>query len=539
MPLLLRKIVQTHSLALLALFLQLPCYIAAQEIKPGLIMTAPAAQVRTRAAGYVRAPQSVGAISGTEAIAEIPFRPENLEEYARLKDEADLERDLSSPTGRFQIEPGQPQIQASPSQPIPDIGIEGLNEDESPVGVTLVFPPDTHGAIGPAQFVQVVNSRLAVYDNQTRERLTSVPLNTFFDYFAGPPPTPFIRGLDDPRVVYDRTFDRWVITADTVSAEASDVQFFFIAVSQTGDATGDFFFYRINVTVFPSEFFDFPQLGMDQNAVLITANIFGPRSGSDVLVIPKADLYAGLPLRIPRFLGLLFNTAPPIVLDNNPKTFLVATRFGTSEVFLSALTNTGDPDAVALGPTALVDVGLYNLAPRARQPGTSATLDTLDARFQNAGTQIGNSLFNVHTINFLGFATPRWYEIDTETSSVIQSGILFGATTSDDFNPSIRVNDNKDVFVTWSSTNQGSRTGDPGYQAQVRASGRLDSDPPGTISPGSVVFQSPTFQTLGRWGDYSAISVDPSNTACAWGINEKNQEVSNKWGSFIFRTCFQ
>jgi hypothetical protein len=87
MPLLLRKIVQTHSLALLALFLQLPCYIAAQEIKPGLIMTAPAAQVRTRAAGYVRAPQSVGAISGTEAIAEIPFRPENPEEYARLKDE--------------------------------------------------------------------------------------------------------------------------------------------------------------------------------------------------------------------------------------------------------------------------------------------------------------------------------------------------------------------------------------------------------------------------------------------------------------------
>src|SRR5262249_6610379 len=235
--------------------------------------------------------------------AEVPFRPEDPEEYARLKDEADRERDLRGPVGRFQIEP-------SPFQPVPDIGIEGSNQEESPVGVSLLSPPDTHGAVGPTQFVQLVNSRLAVYDKETGERLSSISLNTFFDYFPGPPPTPFSRGLFDSRVVYDRAQDRWVITSESFQISATE-QPYFIAVSKTGDATGEFFFYRINVTVLPGELFDFPQLGMDQNAIIVTANIFGPRSGSDVLVISKADLYQGLALRIPRFLGLLFNTVPP------------------------------------------------------------------------------------------------------------------------------------------------------------------------------------------------------------------------------------
>ncbi|HJY85488.1 MAG TPA: hypothetical protein VKE24_01510, partial [Candidatus Acidoferrales bacterium] len=131
-----------------------------------------------------------------------------------------------------------------------------------------------------------------------------------------------------------------------------------------------------------------------------------------------------------------------------------------------------------------------------------------------------------------------WYEIDIEAQSVIQSGIFFGASTSDDFNPSIGVNDNKDVFVTWSSTKSLDREGVPGYQAQVRASGRLSIDPPNEIPSGSAVFQSPTFHTLGRWGDYSAVTVDPSNPACAWGVNEKGETRSDRWGSFIFRACF-
>nr|MDQ3623932.1 hypothetical protein [Verrucomicrobiota bacterium] len=210
---------------------------------------------------------------------------------------------------------------------------------------------------------------------------------------------------------------------------------------------------------------------------------------------------------------------------------------------LQALRNTGSPDEVSLSPATLVNVGLYTVPRAARQPDTTITLGTLDARFPNASTQIGDSLFNVHTINVDTFPTPRWYEIDTAGDGVLQSGIFFGTPLSDDFNASIVANDEKDVFVTWTSTKQPIREG-PSYFPQIRTSGRLNTDPPNEISSGSVVFESPTFYTSPQWGNYSAITVDPSNPKCAWGVNQTvippvPPSAVRTWGTGIFRTCFQ
>ena len=68
------------------------------------------------------------------------------------------------------------------------------------------------------------------------------------------------------------------------------VQRFFIAVSTTADPTGSFFIYNLNVTFFVNDFFDFPQLGMDQDAILFTANIFNGNSfhGADFFAVAKA-----------------------------------------------------------------------------------------------------------------------------------------------------------------------------------------------------------------------------------------------------------
>lgn len=524
----LRTSIRSRALALLCLMvlILLAAPVAAQEIKPAQIMTVPPAEVRT-----VRTlPDFESSIGTTGEPVEVPFRPGmDPAEYTRLKQEAERHSSQQSlrPGGATRLGP-------SLSEPIPDVSFEGLNQLESGGGGITLIPPDTHGAVGKTQFAEVVNSRFAVFNKETGERLRSVSLN---DFFGAPPPPPFSNFLFDPRVVYDLIWNRWVVTAEAFQ-ESPTVQYFYIGVSKTEDATGEFFIYRINVTVVPGEFFDYPQLGLDQDAVIITANIFGTRFGTDVLPIAKARLYNGLSLRIPRFLGLRINTVPPIVLDDNPRTFLIATQPGTPNVFLYALTNSSRPDAAAISGPTPVDVGLYTIPRRARQPDTTATLDTLDARFQNSSRQIGNSLFNVHTINYLDFPTPRWYEIDTAANSVIQRGVFFATASSDDFNPSITVNDDKDVFVTWSSTSaRTSREDDSGYYPQVRASGRLQTDPPNEIPAGSVIFQSPTFYLSGRWGDYSAITVDPTNSKCGWGVNEK-VNTPTVWGSRIFRSCF-
>jgi len=515
----LRPIVRSSALALLCLLglLLLPMRAAAQvggyKIEPSYILSVPPAEVRTTP----NFEPSTLSTRFPDLPVEVPFRPTiNAQEYARLKAAAD--RQLPLPTGMW------PSLYGPP---IPDVDFDGLNQSES----GNLIPPDTHGAIGKEQFIEVVNSRLAVFD-RTGNRLKDVSLATFFRYTA--------RTLFDPRVVYDRTHDRWVVTA-AAFPESSTVQFHFIGVSTTGDATGDFFVYPINVAFIPDDLWDYPQLGMDKDALIITANIFHRGvffRWADMLAVPKDNLYNGLGFSVPVFQGLDGSLNPPIVLDDNPKTFLINNMPGTAFVGLYVLENSGDPDNVTLFVLSPVEVGLYSIPPSARQPETGIRIDTVDTRFVNASIQNGGSLFNVHTIGVEGLPKPRWYEIDISTSEgmVVQSGIFFGTVTSDDWNASIALNDDNDVFVTWSSS--ASPNGEePGYFPQIRASGRLSTDPPGVIEPGSVIFQSPTFSTHFRWGDYSAITIDPLNPQCAFGVNEKVNS-SSQWGSHLFGICF-
>ena len=85
--------------------------------------------------------------------------------------------------------------------------------------------------------------------------------------------------------------------------------------------------------------------------------------------------------------------------------------------------------------------------------------------------------------------------------------------------------DSNDVFVTWSSSNLGARVGNP-------------PSPSGVISPGVVVFESTVPYILIRWGDYSAVTLDPNNASCAWGVNEK-VNAATTWGSRFFSGCLQ
>jgi hypothetical protein len=203
------------------------------------------------------------------------------------------------------------------------------------------------------------------------------------------------------------------------------------------------------------------------------------------------------------------------------------------------LTGAGDPATTSLSDPYTILVPTYRLPRSAQQFGTFATLDTLDTRFVNASTQIGTSLYNVHTIALGSFATPRWYELDVAAHRVAQRGEFFGGETSDDWNASMVVNDTRDVFVTWtSSVAFGSRGGTPPYFAQVRTSGRLSTDPAGVIPSGLPVFQSTTPYFNFRWGDYSAITLDPNNASCAWGVNEKIDSAFI-WGSRFFSVCLQ
>lgn len=391
-------------------------------------------------------------------------------------------------------------------------------------------PPDTHGAVGSTHFVQVTNSHIDMWTRQNTATLPlakSVTLATFFSYTT--------ETLFDPRVIYDSTWNRWIVTADAF-AESATVQRFFIAVSTSADPTSTFFIYNLNVNFFGNNnFWDFPQLGIDQDAVLFTANIFnGPTSlGADFFAIAKARLYNGLGFSVPVFTGLVSTLAPPIVRDQNASTFLIAAPpTGTSFSKYTA-TNTSRAGIGLTGPVSIT-VPSYSVPPAAHQPGTTKLLDTSDSRFVNASTQSGNDLWQTHTIALGSFPAPKFYRLNTSTNAVTQSGFYFASGTSDDFNASIAANDAGDCFVTWTSTDASA-----GKNAQVRLSGKTSAGAGIAAGPLAVTsgnFYHPSSDNPERWGDYSAVTTDPLNAANAWLVNEKSMGLL--WGSRIVQFGF-
>jgi hypothetical protein len=396
-----------------------------------------------------------------------------------------------------------------------------------------LFPPDTHGAIGVNHFVEVTNSHFDVFSKASPPALVkSVTLATFFNYTA--------ETLFDPRVVYDQTWQRWIVTADAFP-ESTTVQRLFIGISKTSDPTGPFFIYNIDVDFFNNnDFYDFPQLGIDQDAVLFTANIFpaaGGFRGADFFSIAKARLYNGLGFSVPIFTGLAATLAPPVVLDQNASTFLIAAPPSGTTLTKYTATNTSHPSSTRLVQST-VTVPSYGVPPDAHQSGTSQVLDTSDSRFVNASTQNGTDLWQTHTIALGPYPAPKFYRLNTSTNAVRQSGFYFASHTSDDFNASITANAAGNCFVTWTSTDASI-----GVNAQVRLSGKLSAD--AQITAGTAGFTSPTFLTgnfdprfgTQRWGDYSAVTLDPSNVANAWLVNEKINNNSI-WGSRIITIGF-
>jgi hypothetical protein len=469
------------------------------------------------------------ALSDMDWSDKLPFRPTvSAAEYERAKALVETVSSVEAPSLAPQ------ESTASVLAPVlKKINFEGVNQTRA---CGTCRPPDTHGAAGGSQFVEVTNFHVDVYQKTSpNRRVNSVSLKTFFGYTT--------EGLFDPRVVFDGDANRWIISAIGFP-EASGTQKYFIAVSKTASAKGSFFIYSLDVDTpelgaQPGDQFDFPQLGMDRNSIIITANIFGAGNfykGARLLSIAKSLLYNGSPLDFPIFSGLDGPLAPPIVLDGNSRTFLVAAPVGGNNITLYTLRRSNRP-ATATLTRSLISVPAFEVPPNARQPGTTGLIDTADARFVTASTQVGNSLFQVHTINVGGRPMPKFYEFNTASRRVIQSGTFAASATSHDWNASIAANRNKDVFVTWTSTDVPALV-----NVQVRYSGRRAADPPGAIDSGLALttsgsFYNPTGTRVERWGDYSAVTIDPRNSNLAWIVNEKIRD-KNHWGSRIGRIGF-
>lgn len=461
--------------------------------------------------GQMTAPAKSVAVESPRQQSVKPFLPTmDFGEYMNLKAAANASAATATLSNRGAA-PG------SDSAVVLNFDFNGTDRFGSADQGFIYTPPDINSAAGQGQIVEVTNDHYTCFDT-TGTILQDTPMSVFFSYTG--------QLLTDPRVVYDHVWNRWIVT-EVAFAQSPTVQFFFLAASTSSDCTGSFNVYSINMPLAAGDFYDYPAVGFDQDAIITTFNVFnGPFKYAEVDMAPKARVYNGLGFGMPFINGLPGTLTPNIVRDNNDSTILINNQVGTTNVRLFRLANTSRSGPSITGPFTVNTGSLCNVPASAQQPGTTARLDTLDSRFQAPGTQLGASLYNTQTCG-PGLPTPRILQVDINANTLTRVDFVFASgATSWDFNPSVNVSDSGHAVVNWSST-------DPtnGINATALFSGKLAG---GNFGPLGQCTASGTFSAAFRWGDTSGAAVDPTDPLGRTFVlsNEWIEDASN-WGTHI------
>ncbi|HZQ70072.1 MAG TPA: choice-of-anchor D domain-containing protein [Terriglobales bacterium] len=453
-----------------------------------------------------------------------------------------LARREAEPMRRIPLPPGLSQLAEDPVRqtsiapltPLVSTSFEGLGAGQYGFTVTGA-PPDTNGTVGATQYVQWVNTSFAIF-NKTTGALISGPTagNTLWSGFGGGCQT---NNDGDPVVLYDKLAQRWVFSQFSVSTTP---YLQCIAVSTTSDATGTYNRYSFQYTNFD----DYPKMGVWSDAYYETFNMFNGNTfvGSDACAYDRTKMLAGQAATQVCFQqnssvgGLLPSdldglTAPPAGSPN----YMI--YFGTNALnlykFHVDFVNTAN--STFTGPTVIPVAAFSPLCGGGTcvpQPSTTQTLDSLADRlmYRLAYRNFGNheSLVVNHSVSVTGSGGVRWYEIQNPggTPIVAQQG-TFAPDSTYRWMGSIAMDQTGDIAVGYSKSSSSVRP-------SIAFAGRIPTDPVGTLETETSVVTGAGSQTgsLSRWGDYSAMQVDPVDDCTFWFTTEYMKTT----GSFNWNT---
>jgi len=423
-------------------------------------------------------------------------------------------------------------------------------------------PPDTNGAVGATQYVQWVNESFAVFDKSTGSLIKGpVAGNQLFQALGSSHPCA-VNNDGDPIAQYDKQADRWVLTQFSITGGPPFYEC--VAVSTTSDATGSYHVYAFQ----QPNFNDYPKLGVWPDAYYVTFNIFtNTFQGARACALDRAAMLSGaaatqvcfqlsssfaslLPADLDGASGATGSTlAPPAGTPN----FLVDFGSNALRLWKFHVDFATPSNSTLTGPTTIA-VAAFTAACRGGgacipQPNTSQKLDSLADRlmyrlaYRNFGTH--DTLVVNHSVT-VGSAKKstvgiRWYELRSSTPgsgafSVFQQG-TYSPSSTFRWMGSIAMDKVGDIAVGYSASSSS-------VFPSIRYTGRVPSDAAGTLEAENVLQAGGGSQlpNLNRWGDYSSMSVDPSDDCTLFYTTEYLKASgtfnwSTRIGSFKFPGC--
>ena len=472
---------------------------------------------------------------------------------------------------------------SAPAAAQPEFTIANPNFDGIPS--TNRIPPDTVGDVGPNHYVQLVNTSFQIFD-KTGASLAGPSLINSLWTAAGLTNACAMRNDGDPVVLYDHLADRWVLSQFAVpTGTGNPPTFECVAVSQTPNpAAGTWNLYQFQF----GNAFDYPKLGLWPDAYYMSSQRGFPGNATtprlDVFALDRATMLAGgaatvqqFTINGPSLILLPSDLDGPAPTAGTPAFFarhvdgdqwggidrVDLFSFSVNWTTPAMSTFTALPsiattrfDSNLCGTGALID-------PCVPQPGTTQLLSTIphwamySLQYRTFGTR-EVMVFN-HTIDAdgTGHAGIRWYELRRSPAgawTIFQQGThspdLGTPGLADDLHRwmgSIAMDGRGHIALGYSSS---SGTAFP----SVTYSGRLATDPLGTLPQAEVTMmagggsQTPIMCAGGpcgfRWGDYSAMRVDPVDGCTFWYTQEYITTTSagninwrTRIGAFRFAGC--
>ncbi len=412
---------------------------------------------------------------------------------------------------------------------------EGLGQGQYGFSVTSA-PPDTNGAVGATQYVQWVNQSFAVFDKTTSAKILGpVAGNTLWSGFGGGCQA---NNDGDPVVLYDKLANRWVMSQFSVSTMP---YLQCIAVSQTSDATGSWYRYSFQY----SNFDDYPKMGVWPDAYYETFNMFQNGVtfvGSDACAYDRNKMLAGLPATQVCFQqsaavgGLLpadlDGTTPPPAGSPNYMLYFGSNTLNLYQFHVNFATPSGSSFT---GPTVINVTPFSPLCGGGTcvpQPSPGVTLDSLGDRlmyrlaYRNFGTH--ESLVVTHSVVAGTSGGIRWYEIQNPSGTpVVAQQSTYAPDSAYRWMGSAAMDQNGNLAVGYTISSSS-------IYPSVAFAGRLATDPVNTLNSETLVVSGTGSQNGGltRWGDYSALTVDPVDDCTFW----YTQEYMKTTGSFNWNT---
>jgi hypothetical protein len=422
----------------------------------------------------------------------------------------------------------------------------------------------------------ITNLDYQVFDKNGTSLLGPIANNALWAGFGGGCQT---HNDGDPVVLYDQLADRWLLMQFTASSPYYNC----VALSTTNDPTGTFYRWAFPVGG-GSNFGDYPKMGVWPDAYHISTREFAGGStfvGLGAYAIDRPQMLAGNPN--PTVISFLVPPSPAYLVGDG---FLPADLdggtvppAGSDEYYMGSQDNTGGYGA----PTDALNLFKFHVdfsvpanssftlantlltAPfQSRlalcgsgrscipQPGTSNRVDHQGYRqrpifrlaYRNMGsyeTLVTNQSVSAGTGPDGEVSGIQWWEVRSPASSpsIYQQG-LYAPGLTDGIHRwmgSIAMDGQGNMGMGYSAS---SATVFPG----VYYTGRLASDPLGTMpqGEGAIVVGTGSQTSSQRWGDYSDITVDPSDDCTFWYVNEYVPTTSGAgWrariGAFKFPGC--